>query len=62
MPVSERGSPRVQVNKIGARIKITVVIPYRLHVKAGCYQNRSVEHISQLRVFLSKPPFRGRVL
>lgn len=30
-----RGFPRAQVNKIGAGIKITVVVPYRLQVKAG---------------------------
>ena len=51
-----RGFPRVQVNKIGAGIKITVMVPYRLQVKAGQYINLWIPSVS-FWSFLQSHPF-----
>ena len=51
-----RGFPRVQVNKIGAGIKITVMVPYRLQVKAGQYINLWIPSVS-FGSFLQSHPF-----
>ena len=46
----------MQVNKIGAGIKITVMVPYRLQVKAGQYINLWIPSVS-FGSFLQSYPF-----
>ena len=53
---SRRGFPRARVTKISNGIKVTIMFPFRLHIKPGQYINLWIPSIS-FRSFLQSHPF-----